>query len=245
MLGHLSSIQRLKMSQSFKLFRLQQIDSQLDRIRARLQEIEAALIEDLALRQAQQRAQMADEALGAEQKLLRRAEENVHDQRIKIEQTEATLYGGKVRNPKELQDLQNETAALKRYLSVLEDRQLEVMMTVEQAEAAHQAALADLEEVRELFARQHQDLAAERDVLLMDLARVEAERQAAASSIPAADISLYEKLRQQRRGIAVAKVTDKACSACGSTLNAALLHAARSPNQITRCDMCGRILYGG
>lgn len=245
MLGHLSSIQRLKMSQSFKLFRLQQIDSQLDRIRARLQEIEAALIEDLALRQAQQRAQMADEALAAEQKLLRRAEENVHDQRIKIEQTEATLYGGKVRNPKELQDLQNETAALKRYLSVLEDRQLEVMMTVEQAEAAHQAALADLEEVRELFARQHQDLAAERDVLLMDLARVEAERQAAASSIPAADISLYEKLRQQRRGIAVAKVTDKACSACGSTLNAALLHAARSPNQITRCDMCGRILYGG
>lgn len=233
------------MSQTFKLFRLQQIDSQLDRIRTRLLEVEAALKEDEALRQAQEHARQAEEALVAEQKVLRKAEDNVRDQRIKIEQTDASLYGGKIRNPKELQDLQNEAAALKRYLSVLEDRQLEAMLAVEEAEAEHQAALDSLEAVNAEFDEKHHDLIEEQTNLLKDLQRGETERQAAISSIPSGDMSLYEVLRQQRRGLAVSKVTDRACSACGSTLNAALLHAARSPNQITRCDMCGRILYGG
>jgi predicted nucleic acid-binding Zn-ribbon protein len=231
------------MNQTFKLYRLQQIDSQLDRAHARLQEIKAALDEHEALRQAEQRAKEASDRLQAEQKLLRRAEENAQEQRVKIEQTEATLYSGKVRNPKELQDLQNESAALKRYRSVLEDRQLEAMITVEEAEAVQQAALNELEAVRAQYERQRSELTNEQTGLLKDVSRMESEREAATSSLSTEELSLYNQLRQQRRGIAVAKVTDNACSACGSTLNATLLNAARSPNQITRCSSCGRILY--
>jgi uncharacterized protein len=233
------------MSLSFKLYRLQQIDSQLDRARARLREIEAALSEDQAVRQAKARLQEADEALQSNRKLLRQAEDAVKDQRLKIEQTEATLYSGRVRNPKELQDLQNEAAALKRYLTVLEDRQLEAMIVVEEAETVQKAAAADLDQVLSRSAQQHSDLTQEKKILLSDIGRIENERKATVSSIPEDPLKLYEQLRQQRRGIAVAKVSDKACSACGSTLNAVLLNAARSPNQISRCDICGRILYGG
>ncbi|MFN2235225.1 MAG: C4-type zinc ribbon domain-containing protein [Anaerolineales bacterium] len=46
-----------------------------------------------------------------------------------------------------------------------------------------------------------------------------------------------------RAGVAVAKVEDRACKACGSTLTASLNQAARSPSQIVFCDSCGRILY--
>jgi len=63
--------------------------------------------------------------------------------------------------------------------------------------------------------------------------------------LPAEDIKLYTNLRESRRGIAVSKVVDKTCSSCGSTINASLLHAARSPTQINTCDVCGRILYTG
>jgi predicted nucleic acid-binding Zn-ribbon protein len=81
---------------------------------------------------------------------------------------------------------------------------------------------------------------------LTDEARhLHAERQAEVSSIPPEDITIYQNLRQQRRGVAVARVSEKTCSACGSTLSTALLHAAHSPNQLTRCDTCGRILYVG
>lgn len=234
------------MTQPFKLFRLQQIDNQLDRTRARLHEIEVALSEDEALRQAWEQSSAAEQRLQSERKALRHAEENVRDQRVKIEQTEATLYGGKVRNPKELQDLQNEIAALKRYLAVLEDRQLEAMLAEEEALAMHQSATSELERVQVVSTAQHQSLFDEQARLQKDLERTSGERQAAASSIPEADMLLYEKLRQTRRGIAVAKVTpDRACSACGSTLNAVLMDAARNPNQISRCDTCGRILYVG
>jgi predicted nucleic acid-binding Zn-ribbon protein len=233
------------MSLSFKLYRLQQIDSQLDRARARLREIDTALSEDQAIRQAKARLQEAEEELRSNRKLLRQAEDAVQEQRLKIEQTEATLYSGRVRNPKELQDMQNEAAALKRYRIVLEDRQLEAMIAVEEMEAVQKTASSDLETVVSQFAKQHIALTQEQTVLLNDIERIENERKATVSSIPDDPLKLYEQLRQQRRGIAVAKVTDKACSACGSTLNAVLLNAARSPNQISRCDICGRILYGG
>ena len=233
------------MSQTFKLYRLQQIDSQLDRIRARVRQIEAALNEDQAVKEAQTNLDQATQQLEAQHKSLRYAEEKVREQRVKIEQTEATLYSGKVRNPKELQDLQNETAALKRYRSTLEDRQLEVMIAVEEAEAEQLESKQALEQVQEQFQKQSGELTQEQTTLNAELARLETEREAAARSIETADLTLYNQLRQQRRGIAVAKVSDNACSACGSTLNSSLLHQARSPSQIVRCDTCGRILYGG
>jgi predicted nucleic acid-binding Zn-ribbon protein len=233
------------MSRSFSLFRLQQIDSQIDRNRARLHEIEVALGENEALIQAQESVRKAAESLENERKSLRQAEENVRAQRVKIEQTESTLYGGKVRNPKELQDMQNEVAALKRYMGVLEDRQLEAMISVEDAEVAYASAASGLEEVTSQLAEKNSSLVSEREVLIKEVGRMESERSASSSSISPEDLAIYEKLRSQRRGVAVAKVTDQTCSACGSTLNASLLHAARSPSQIARCDVCGRILYGG
>lgn len=233
------------MSQPFKLFRLQQIDSQLDRKAARLREIETALSEDQALRRATAAKAEIEKQLERTRKDLKQAEQVVKDQRLKIEQTEATLYGGKVRNPKELQDLQNEAASLKRYRTVLEDRQLEVMIELEMLEEQHEQAEQQLEQVRTSLAEKHSDLNAEREDLLHEQERMRHERQAAASSIPEADMQLYEQLRKQRRGVAVARVSDRACSACGSTLSSGLLSAARSPSQLTRCDMCGRILYAG
>jgi predicted nucleic acid-binding Zn-ribbon protein len=233
------------MSQPFKLFRLQQIDSQIDQGRLRLSEIEHALQDKAILQRAQQEAREAEANLSAARKALRRAEDNVQAQRVKIEQTEAILYGGKVHNPKELQDLQNEAAALKRYLVTLEDRLLEAMIALEEAEARYTATIQALAEVTQQDERLTKELLDEKDKLLQEIGRLESERQAACTSIPVDDLHLYNELRQKRRGVAVARVLDRTCSACGSTLNAALLQAARSPNQITRCDSCGRILYAG
>jgi predicted nucleic acid-binding Zn-ribbon protein len=235
----------ITMSRPFKLYRLQQIDSQIDWMQARLQEIETALKEDQALREAGERAEQAEQALNDARKALKKAEQNVQQQRLKIEQSESTLYSGKIQNPKELQDIQNEVAALTRYLDVLEDRQLESMLSEEEAETTHQLANDDLEKQRVLFDDKNCKLCDERDKLQKDLERLEGERQAATSSIQPEDLELYTKLRKKRRGVGVAKVTDRACSACGTTLNTALLHAARSPNHINCCDSCGRILYTG
>jgi predicted nucleic acid-binding Zn-ribbon protein len=232
------------MTEPFKLFRLQQFDSQLDRARFRLKEIEAALSDDENLRKAEGHLQATSKELSVIRKRLLKAEQEVQDQRIKIEQTEATLYGGKIRNPKELQDLQKEAAALKRFKEVLEDRQLEAMIAVEEAEAAVKGSAESLENARLELDEKNARLTEEQSNLLKDVTRLETERQAAVGTISADDLNLYNQIRQQKRGVAVAKVSAGACSACGTTLNAALLSAARTATQITRCSSCGRILYG-
>lgn len=234
-----------KMSRPFQLYHLQQLDTQLDGVHARLKEIESALADDSqVILSREQAAQVNADLLQARQNL-RNAEFETQQQRVKIEQTEATLYGGKVRNPKELKDLENEAAALKRHLSVLEDRQLDSMLAEEEAAKCHSTSLVDLDAALAKHQRYLAELNQEKEKQEKDLKRLEEERRVAAGAIPAEDLSVYEQLRQKRRGLAVAKVTDRACAACGSTLNAVLLNAARSPNQLNMCDHCGRILYLG
>lgn len=233
------------MSQPFKLFRLQQLDSQLDQAHTRLHEIKIALKDDNVLRKTEKKTENISKSLREMQESLRQAEANGQAQRMKIEQTEATLYSGKVRNPKELQDLHNESAALKRFLVVLEDRQLEAMLTLDEVEEDHASAFSMLDKVRAEAAFQNKKFTGEQTKLFKKVEHLESERQASTASIPNNDLRIYEQLRQRRGGVAVAKVTDKNCAACGSTLSTSLLHTARSPNQITYCDSCGRILYAG
>jgi uncharacterized protein len=235
----------LLMSQPFKLHRLQQIDTQLDQKRLRLAEIELILADDAELQVASRQLQSAESSLQEADRALRRAEADVQAQKVKIEQNEAALYGGKVRNPKELQDLQNESAALKRYLSVLEDRQLEAMIAAEEAETQHEQASSTLSDLKARRIEANAALLGEQTILFKDISRLENERSAAVSTIDQADVQLYEQLRLTRRGVAVAMIQDNACMACGSTLTPGTIQTAQSGGTLTRCTFCGRILYIG
>lgn len=233
------------MSQSFKLYRLQQLDTQLDKALGRVQEIDKRLNDTAAMSMAQLKVDNTAARLEAARITLRSAEREVQGQQLKIEQTEATLYSGKVGNPKELQDMENEAAALKRYLDVLEERQLEAMLAEEEAQSKNQTELTNVEELTTKLSVEHGQLMDEKSNLQKSIRRITDERQATVNTIPDEDLKYYQQLRDKRRGIAVAKVTDTFCSACGSTLSTSLLYAARSPNKISCCEACGRILYAG
>ena len=77
------------------------------------------------------------------------------------------------------------------------------------------------------------------------LERLTFERQAAENVVAPNDLSIYQQLRKTRNGLAVAKIVDRTCGACGAVLTPALIQAANSPNQFARCASCGRILYPG
>ena len=233
------------MSRSFKLFRLQQVDSQLDKILSRLDEIEAILGEDEVLRLAMESLESAEEASALSSKDLRSAEEDVKAQQIKIEQNQSTLYSGTVKNPKELQDLQSEAAALNRHLESLENIQLEKMLVVEEAGSKQNEASAKVAKIEAERAIEHGELVAERQKLREEVERLSGEREAAGGGIDAKDVSLYEGLRESKAGKAVAKVKDKTCSACGTMLSESLAQASRSPEELSHCSTCKRILYSG
>ena len=233
------------MNQAFQLYRLQQVDSQLDQAHARLREIDAILKNDEAIRKAEEQLAIATKDLEGAKKELRKAEENTKNQRQKIKNTEDQLYGGKVRNPKELQDLQKESEALQRYLEVLEERQLESMMVVDDLTQIYQTAEGALNDVRARQIEHHAALNGERRQLTHQAKQWLSERQVVAKSITQDGLAHYENLRKRRAGIAVAKVTEKSCSACGTELSTSYYQSALSSPDMTHCDNCGRILYAG
>jgi predicted nucleic acid-binding Zn-ribbon protein len=233
------------MSQRSVLYRLQQIDSNLDTARSSLQIIDRKLADDAQIRSAQDNITDFEQKRQSEVKRLREAENKSYDTRIKIERSESSLYGGKIHNPKELQDLQNEVASLKRMITILEDKELEAMMAVEEAEANLSRANEALKEIQARQSEQNASLIGERSKLSAQIERLEAERKATLPSISAADLTLYEQLRKTRNGVAVVKISSRACAACGTTLTAALIQSVQSTDTLIRCPSCGRILFSG
>jgi predicted nucleic acid-binding Zn-ribbon protein len=231
------------MSQPLQLFNLQKIDTNLDNIRARLREIEIALNEDALVMKSQNEADSAESNYQTAKNALKKAEDEVQAQQFKIDNNQKTLYSGNVKNPKELEDLQNEAEALKRYLVVLEDQQLEKMVTCEEAEVFRQSSQENLEQIKEQVAQENIELTKEKKELLDQVEKLEIEREQSVTMIDFDNLSKYSKLRETHRGVAVAEVTDKTCSACGATLSASAAQAARSPSKITFCESCRRILY--
>jgi len=136
------------MSQTLSLYRLQLIDHQMDQIRDQLKVVQAKLEDDLALHQLSEQVQAAEGRCKSAELALHQAEAVVKDQKVKIEQTESSLYSGKVHNPKELQDLQSDATSLKRRESELEDQLLEAMVRMEEAEKTVASLQSDLQKAR-------------------------------------------------------------------------------------------------
>lgn len=230
------------MSASLGLFRLQQVDRQIDRARARLDTIKKTLENDKELKSAQTRLEDANTENQRALHSLKNIEIETETLRIKIEQANASLYGGNVKNPKELQNLQKEIVSLKKHLETLEERQLEAMSHSETAEVEKGKANAELDVIRSRLGNEHKKLIDEQTELIKQMESFGQEREAALAPIDAPLLASYEDLRKQKRGVAVTEVEDNACASCGTTINAALQQIARS-QKLSYCPSCGRILF--
>ena len=230
------------MSASLGLFRLQQVDRQIDRAKARLDAIQKTLENDKELKTAQTRLEKNSVENQQALKTLKNIELEAETLRIKIEQSNSSLYGGAVKNPKELQDLQKEIESLKKHQETLEERQLEAMSQSENTEAEVEKAKAELEVIRSRLGNEHKKLLDEQAELSKQMASFGQEREAALSPIDVSLLTSYEDLRKQKRGVAVTEVEDGACASCGTTINAALQQSARS-QKLSYCPSCGRILF--
>lgn len=231
------------MSSALGLYRLQQVDSQMDQIRARMNKIRETLENDVALRAAKDGVSASEAAHFLSGNELKASESEVESLRTKIEQVDASLYSGQVKNPKELQDLQMEVASLKKHLATLEERELEAMVHVEETEKALDESNSNLQNVQSNLKEQNRDLTSEGDLLSKNLERLDSERKAILDNVAEAPLNTYEKLRRQKKGIAVAAMNENSCSACGTTLTQSQHQNARSTDELFNCPTCGRIIY--
>jgi len=230
------------MSAALGLYRLQQVDSQIDHARGRLEQIRKTLENDSEMKAALTRTETSKSAHQRFQQELHSAEAEVQAQKIKIEQNDSSLYSGNVKNPKELQDLQLEVASLKKYLVTLEERQLEAMINAEAGESEMESAGAALEVIQARLRNEHGKLIDEQSELTSQIESLVDEREAALAPIDSSMLQIYEALRKQKKGVAIAAIDDGICSSCGTTVTVATQQSART-TKLVNCSTCGRILF--
>lgn len=232
-------------SQATLLYGLQKVDLELGRHRARLKEIDALLNGDETVARALKTLDAAQTALKPWQTRARDLDLEIKGIVEKVKATDDDLYGGRIRSPKALQELQEEVAALKRHQSTLEDNLLEAMMEVEAHQGEVSGSQQALDAARAALASQQTDLIDERGRLQADVARLDAQRKERAAAVEPTSLAAYDKLRPRFRGQPVAMLQPDGCSMCGVEQTQVNAQAARAGRTLVYCESCGRILASG
>jgi uncharacterized protein len=228
-------------SRASVLLSLQQIDDRIATLTSDIAGVEASLRGDPELdrlRAVEAAAHEEHRTLGASAKL---AELEAASLQARIRELDRRLYGGTVRNPAELIEMQRELEVMRARLSSAEDDALERMEQVDQSLARLQSASAgvaaretqrtgSMEPMRVRLA----SLSAEREVL-------SAERDAVRADADPADLSLYARIAAHRRP-AVTGLAGEFCAGCHMPVSNEERRAVRTGTGLTQCANCDRIL---
>lgn len=240
-----SGVEEVLVSVVRQLYRLQLVDSEWEEQSQRLALVEESLGETGDLVRAREAVVETEDSLGKLRAELRALELDVAAVAAKLKQNQDRLYGGRVRNPKELSNLQDEAAALRRRRSELEDGQLELMIAIEEAEAELAERQARLRQIETNWRNDQASLQAEKAELEQRLAALDTERDGIRARIGAADLALYDELRQRQGGTAVARLKRGICQACGVDVPTSMARSVERGEGIHYCPICNRLLFGG
>lgn len=231
------------MQKTEALFRLQSLDLEMEDKSKRLQEVEARLGESPALIAAREALAQAAAAAHEAERELREREFELGRVEEKLKEVNAALYSGKQRPAKELSNLQKEADLLAQHKSKAEDAEIEAIDRLEALQRQHAQAKADYATVEAAWREEQAQLQQQRAELQGELACLGAAREAHLASVDPAHLPVYEALRKQKGGRAVAKVEQSVCLGCRVTLAVTQVQKARTNPGLTYCSSCGRILY--
>lgn len=172
-----------------------------------------------------------------------KAEADVEQVRSRAARDRTRLDSGSG-SPKDLQALTHELDSLANRQGVLEEVELEAMERLEEAERALQAVVARTAELTARESSLRAQAEAALAVIDADAVAVATDRTAAAQGLDAALIALYERLREHGGGVGAAALRGNRCEGCRLELNSTDLAKIRamSPDEVARCEECGRIL---
>lgn len=162
--------------------------------------------------------------------------------RDKAGETEANLYSGNVKNPKEMTEMQQEIDALRRRGDELEETLLTTMESVEAAESQLAEAEANLKTVMAAVKAEKQELFEEWDRVKAEINDLKVERERVAEKITPENLKLYDEMRRRKNNQPISKLTDDSCTLCGVEQTMQIARDVRMGTKLVNCINCGRIL---
>ncbi len=225
-----------------QLFDLHELDMSMHQCRTELESVEARLADDTALANARAVKSKLEET-GKE--LLRQhtsRSQAVEELQDKSKALEQRLYGGSIRNPHELESLQAESTYAKDQTKEAEDQVLELMIGLDENEAALASSKEKLDEMERTWVQTQATLSQDRITLGSRIEQLTIARQEIVSGIGAPMLAQYEYVRRSHQGGAMAKVERGMCTGCRLTLPTGEVQRVRAARELITCSSCGRIL---
>lgn len=225
------------------LYRLQEIDMDVAQKKSQLRDISQSLHESPVVRAAKEATEVAKE----QENQLRRDQRTIDlDSKAlaaRISQEEDNLYSGKVRNPRELTDLQENIASLRRRKSDLEEQSLKMLVKADEAGDLVQTRQTQLKKTEVNWEREQEGLRQRQQQVEQELVELQEEREAQAELILPGDMTQYENWVQTKGSMAVVLLKDSVCYGCRMALPSAKVKEAVSSSGLPICDTCGRVLH--
>ncbi len=224
------------------LYHLQSTDSEWQERNQQLADVVSQLGETDELLSARESVTEVEEALDDLRSKMRVRELDIAAVNDKLAKNQDRLYGSKVRSPKELASLQEEAAAFRRRRSELEDGQLDLMITIEAAEADLEERRTRLSQLEASWRADQASLQAEKEHLEARLVELEQECADQRARIGSQNLALYDELKADLGGIAVARLKQDICQFCRVNVPTGVAHAVQRGEGIHYCPTCGRLL---
>lgn len=226
-----------------RLWKLNQVDSGLVDIRQRAANLDIgkklqAELDELKKQDAEVGGQARK--LSAELTDLELAQKGIDE---KLKKIDKQMYGGSVVNPREVENLEKEIAALKRQRDSNDEKILGLWDTVPPAKEAAAKIEAKIGEIQGQIVERKKAAVVEKQKLEAEFARLTQLRPDAARGINPGLMNKYDSIRQRMGGVGMAEVTRKnSCAGCGTVIAERAVQSLKDEKVVT-CESCHRILY--
>jgi predicted nucleic acid-binding Zn-ribbon protein len=233
--------ERILVNLGRRLCELQELDLRIEKTSETLSRVDHQLNHNEALEKAKSDLEAIQKDQAALQQKQRDAEHAVDDIQAKVKPIQQKLFAGSVSNPKELGAMQQQANQLKKNIREEEDKVLEMMGQAEALQSTAAARAADVNKIEREWADKRTQLQAEQADLMAALESDRKMKDEILSQIEPAHLQLYEKLRRQKQGNAVAKIAQGRCQGCKITIPVSELSQARA-GELVQCGSCSRVL---
>ena len=219
------------------------IDGDLDRCRQSIASIDETLADDRLLRERRRAVEVARTVLSRQETVRRDLELSIGSFQEKGAQLEGTLYGGSVRNSRELEGMHLELNLLRENQRKLEEELLSALEAIDETQRKLGGLEGSLREMETSRGQQRKQLLAERAQLETESAALEVRRGNMTSQVSVEHLRLYDGLRATRQGRPVARVERGVCRGCRISLPTRVVQQARTSQRPVQCPSCSRILF--
>ena len=227
------------------LIDLQEIDLELDKQEGLIEQVlkelvDSSVVDQLTTKSFAVKKELERLALGQSGLQL-----EISESKDKVASLNERMFGGKLRNEKELKSLQDEITYLEKLHTEKEERLLDLMVRTESCDSL--LLLLDGKLEKATAQAQDRQIALEtkkRDLEAM-ISYQRLQRAKITQEIPATLMDSYTQIRNKKGGIAVSQLFRDMCGICRIVIPSSELQQMKRSKEWKKCSGCGRIILAG